>query len=181
MCYSLIYNFFFLLILHLFTLNRVFTGSFQIGSTKLENTDYICNSSSDMHCHLHLKSMVKIIISKVQFFFFIRKETYQFGPIWSTLVYPVYFGPFDLLCSLQSNLVHFGPLWSNSIYFSLFGPHLSSSIYLVHSVHFGLIWSILAHFGPLGPIQYIYLRMEKDKFWLRVLSIIWVISIEIIG
>ena len=157
MCYSLIYNFFFLVILHLFTLNHVFIGSFQIGSTKLENTDYIWNSSSDMHCHLHLKSMVKIIISKVQFFFFIRKETYQVSTVWSTMVYPVYFGPFDLLFSLRSN----------SVYFSLFSPHLSNSVYLVHSVHFdpfGIISSILAHFGPFSPVQYIYLRMEKRSF-----------------
>ena len=98
-----------------------------------------------------------------------RKETYQIGPVWSTLVH---FGPFNLLCSLPSNLVHFGSLWSNSVYFGLFspfGPHLSNSVYSVHSVHF----------GPFGLIRCTYLRMKKDKFWLRVLSIIWVISIVI--
>ena len=83
MCYSLIYkNFCFLLFVFFFFwfswdiasfhFKPCFsTGSFQIGSTRLENTDYIWNSSSDMHCHLHLKSMVQIIISKVQLFFFL--------------------------------------------------------------------------------------------------------------
>ena len=109
-----------------------------------------------MRCHLHLKSMVKIIISKVQFFFFIRKETYQVSPVWSTMVYPVYFGPFDLLFSLRSK----------SVYFSLFGPHLSNSVYLVHSIHFdpfGIIPSILAHFGPFSLVQYILLKNGKRQ------------------
>ena len=112
--------------------------------------------------------MVQIIISKVQFFFFIRKETYQVGPVWSTLVYPVYFGPFDLLRSLQSNLVH--------LVYS--GPIQSTSVYSVHICRILYIQSILS--GQFGPIRYIYLRNEKDKIWLRVLSIIWVISIVII-
>ena len=42
--------------------------------------------------------------------------------------------------------------------------------------------SISIHFSSFGPIQCTYLRMKKKtcKFWLRVLSIIWVISIVII-
>ena len=128
---------------------------------------------------------------KIQFFFSIRKEKYQVGLVWSNLVYQVYFGQFrfirsisftsvnfssfDLLRSLRSNLVHFGLFWSNSVYFDLVGPHLSNSVYSVHSVHFGLfglIQFISTHFGPFGPIRCIYLRMEKDKFWLRVISIV---------
>ena len=116
-----------------------------------------------------------------------RKETYQIGLVWSIQFTSVHFGPFNLLHSPRFNLVLFGPFSSNSIYFGLFGPfrsHLSNSVYSVHSIHFGpfcLIRSILAHFVLFGPIQCTNLRMTKDKFWLRMLSIIWVISIVIIG
>ena len=86
-----------------------------------------------------------------------RKETYQIDLVWSTLVYPVNFGPFDLLRSVWANFVHFGSFWSNLVYFGLFRPHMSNSVYSVHSVHFspfGQIRSISAHFSPFGPIQY---------------------------
>ena len=108
----------------------------------------------------------------------------------SCLVYPVYFGPFWSIQSTSFTSVQFGPLRSissNSIYFGLFGPfrsHLTNSVYSVHSIHFGpfcLIRSILAHFVLFGPIQCTNLRMTKDKFWLKILLIIWVISIVIIG
>ena len=113
MCYSLIYKFFFSWDIASFHFKLCFyKGSFQIDSTRLENTDYIWNPSSNMRCHLHLKSMVQIIISKVQFFFFIRKETYQVSPVWSTLVYPVYFGPFRSIRSTSFTSVKFGPLRS---------------------------------------------------------------------
>ena len=88
------------------------------------------------------------------------------------------FGPFNLLRSLRFNLVLFDPFWSNLVYFGLFGPfgpHLSNSVYSVQSIHFGpfgLIRSILAHFSLFGPIRCTNLRMAKDKFWLRILSII---------
>ena len=104
-----------------------------------------------------------------------RKETYQIGHVWSTLVYLVYFSPFRSIQSTLFTSVEFGPLrfiMSNSVYFGLFspfGPHLSNSVYSVHFVHF----------RPFGLIRCTYLRMKKDKFWLRVLSIIWVISIVI--
>ena len=104
-----------------------------------------------------------------------RKETYQIGHVWSTLVYLVYFSPFRSIQSTLFTSVEFGPLpfiMSNSVYFGLFspfGPHLSNSVYSVHFVHF----------GPFGLIRCTYLRMKKDKFWLRVISIIWVISIVI--
>ena len=122
-----------------------------------------------MRCQLHLKSMVQVII---------REETYQIGLVWSIQFTSVHFGPFNLLHSPRFNLVLFGPFSSNSIYFGLFGPfrsHLSNSVYSIHSIHFGpfgLFRSILAHFVLFDPIQCTNLRMTKDKFWLRILSII---------
>ena len=60
---------------HLFTLNRVFLQGHSKSAAPAWSiqTIYMWNSSSDMRCHLHLrfKSMVQIIISKVQFFFFL--------------------------------------------------------------------------------------------------------------
>ena len=113
----------------------------------------------------------------------------HFGPsglVWFVLVQ---FGPFNLLGSLRSNLFHFSLFWSFLVHFSRFGPFSpicpiqSIQSYLVHVVYFGpfnLILSILVNFAPFGLIWCIYLRIEKDKFLLRVLSIIWVISIVII-
>ena len=122
-----------------------FTGSFQIGSTRLESRDYTWNSSSNMHRHLHLKSTVQTIISKVQFFFSIRKETYQVGLVWITLVYPVYFDQFRFIRSTSFTSVQFGPFWFNLVYFSLFCPHLFNSIYSVNSINF----------NPFGQTRYI--------------------------
>ena len=118
--------------------------------------------------------------------------------IWSTSVYlvqfvlfclvqsiwftSVYFGPFDLLQSIHACSVHFGlfcPIWiiqSTSVYSIQFGP-------LVHLFLFGPIWSIRSIWsisGHFGPIRCTYLRMGKYKFGLRVLLIIWGISVVII-
>ena len=101
-----------------------------------------------------------------------RKETYQIGPVWSTLVYPVYFGPFRSIQSTLFTSFQFGPLRFIMVQFSL-----------LRSIQ--PIWSTFIQFGMFGPfcpfglIRCTSLRMKKDKFWLRVLSIIWVISIVI--
>ena len=82
-----------------------------------------------------------------------RKETCQIGPVWSTLVYPVYFGPFQSIQSTLFTSVQFGPLrfimvqfsllrsiqpiWSTFIQFGIFGPFCplwsiwSNSVYLL--------------------------------------------------
>ena len=127
-----------------------------------------------------------------------KRETYKIGLVRSTSVHLIYIGPFwsnsvqfspfNLLHSLRPNLFHFspihsiqstsftwvqfGPLWSilvkfnslrsirficpTSVQFGILGP-------------FGLIQSISVHFSRFGQIWCTYLRMEKDKFWLRVL------------
>ena len=48
-----------------------------------------------------------------------RKEIYQIGPVWSTLVYPVYFGPFRSIQSTLFTSVQFGPLRFIMVQFSL--------------------------------------------------------------
>ena len=160
--YSLIYNIF-VFFVFLFSWDIAsfhfklffFTRSFQISSTRLENRDYIWNSSSNMHCHLHLKSTVQTIISKVQFFFSIRKETYQVGLVWSTLVYPVYFGQFQFIRSTSFTSVQFGPLWSLLVQFSLLQSIPSTSVqFCIFSPFCPLrsIWSNLIHFSSLQSI-----------------------------
>ena len=116
----------------------------------------------------------------------------HFSLFWSS---SILLGPFDLLRSIQFNLVHsvhFGLylfICSTLIKSVLFRPIWSITSNLVHSTQFsqhGLfgpfrsiwsIWSISDHFGP---IQCTYLRIGKNKFGLRVVPIILVISIVII-
>ena len=99
-----------------------------------------------------------------------------FGPFQSTSIYSIQFGPYNPLRSIRSNLVHsvhlglFNPIWSIrpiSAHLGLFNP-----IWSIRS-----IWSISTHFDPIWCT---YLRMAKYKFRLRILLIIWVISIIII-
>ena len=103
------------------------------------------------------------------------------------LVHSVHFS------SVQSNSVHFclfGLFRSNPVLFSLFGPIRSVWSILIYSVllvDFGLfsplrsVWSISVcsvHFGSVrstsvhlvmfGQFQCTYLRMEKNRFELRV-------------
>ena len=109
-----------------------------------------------MHCHLHLKSTVQTIISKVQFFFSIRKKTYQVGLVWTTLVYPVYFGQFWFIRSTSFTSVQFGPLWSILVQFSLLQSILSTSVqFCIFSQFYPLqsIWSNLVYLLKNGKGQ----------------------------
>ena len=138
----------------------------------------------------------------------IRSTSVQLGllcSIQSNLVHLVHFGLFQSIRCYLVNLYLLGPLRSipfnsiHSVYFSPFGPWWSNMVHLVQFGPFSPLYSIRSNFGPFGPISLCrsiqsiwsisdhfspiwrnYLRMGKYKFGLKVLSIIWVISIVII-
>ena len=66
---------------------------------------------------------------------------------------------------MVQHLVHFDPIWSTWVLFGLFGP---LALFRSTSVHFGPPWSNLDNFS----LQCTHSRMGKDKFELRVISII---------
>ena len=119
--------------------------------------------STSVHCSSN-RSICSILVNSIQFV--LVSPFGSLWSIWSTLVHYVQFsrfGPFNLFRSIWSTLV-------NSIQFGQF--HLFNLFRSIQS-----IWSILNHFSS---IKCTYLRMGKCKFGLRILSIIWVISIVII-
>ena len=120
-----------------------------------------------------------------------RSNLVCFGPFQFNQIHSIYFSQFILIrfiwftsiCFdpfnlLRSHLVHFTPfhpIRCNLVYQVQFVPLRSIQFNLVHSIQFSLFgplqttWSISNHFCP---IRCTYLRMEKCKFGLRLLSII---------
>ena len=130
--------------------------------------DLILNYFGSKNLSLYQNTILAMLIT--------NQNSVHFSLFWSV---SIQLGPFYLLRSIQSNLVHlvhfgiflfihstliksilFGPIWSitpNSIQFGPFCPN--QSIQSIWS-----IWSISDHFSP---IQCTYLRKGKKKVWVE--------------